>query len=409
MIASHKRKIITSLDIGASQTRCFIAELQKSPPVKILGCGWAPTKGIQKAGFVNMDELEDSIRKAVELAEKNALQRVQNLYVGVNLTHMHSRQTKLKMHLNGEATSYDKLRRMLNQGCKELSANDTQLLHAMPVQYSIDDRNCEEPPIGVCGYTLAAMLHTLHIPQYEVQSLTQCFHSAHLEPLRFIATPYASAIASLNADECKIGAVCLDIGAQSTAISIFYNELLQFAKAAPIGGENITMDIAQCFSISPEAAEKVKLRYGAAHLKPEHRHQEFEVPHIAEEGRVQKINCEKLNRVIIARMEDIFENVRNILTQTGLNPAIINRIVLTGGSAEMEGIEELAANMLQAKTRTARPPQQPGQPETASSPAFSASIGMLLYAWKSRFDDAYGYGEEQSFAKRIKNWIFQHD
>jgi cell division protein FtsA len=271
--------------------------------------------------------------------------------------------------------------RVLAAGAKRALAAERQVVHSLPVAFSLDAERGVRDPSGMVGETLGVDMHVLTTDAAPARNLELCVNRAHLSVKRMVATPYASGLAALVDDEVEMGAVCIDMGGGSTSLSVFAEGRFVHADAVALGGSHITMDLARGLSTRLEDAERLKAMHGS--VLPggaDERDIVAYAPIGAEESDPPvQIPRSVMSRIIRARVEETLEVVRDRLNRSGHGAAAGRRVVLTGGASQLAGLPEAARRILGRNVRIGRPLGVAGLPEAAKGPAFSAAVGLLIY------------------------------
>ncbi len=382
-----KPDTVAVLDIGTSKIACFVAqqvEARDNMLMHIKGVGYCASKGIRAGMVVDMEAAENSIRAAVKAAERMAETTVESVIVGMSSPELRSLTYNVTEPLHGHGVDDDILTAALQQAHDKGVSDDVELLHAIPVSYKIDNGSNVQDPRGMHGEVLKITTHVMTAPVTPVRNLLLCIEKCHLNVDRLMATPYASALSCLVEDEADLGVTVIDMGAGTTSYTVFFEGVPINAAVLPIGGHKITTDIAQIFNIPVEQAERVKLLQGSAWAAPSALNESFDIVPFGETSdyAAQSIDRAHLTRVIRPRVEEIFEMVRQSLENSVLKQLAGRRAVLTGGGANLSGIEDLAAQILEKQIRKGKPLRLSGLPEAMSGSAFSVSAGLVTYAYK---------------------------
>ncbi|MGC6471978.1 MAG: cell division protein FtsA [Parvibaculales bacterium] len=382
---------VAVLDIGTSKISCFVAaqsEAVENRVMHIKGVGYSVASGIRAGMVVDMEAAETSIRAAVEAAERMADTTVERVLVGISSSELNSLTYNVNEPLYGQAVDDDILAGVLQQARDKCVTDQVELLHAIPVSYKIDNSPAVQDPRGMHGEMLKVTTHVMTVPVTPVRNLLLCIEKCHLEVERLIATPYASALSCLVEDEADLGVTVIDMGAGTTSFTVFYEGVPIHTSVLPVGGHKITTDIAQSFNIPVEQAERLKLMHGSAWADTDALNESFNIQPFGETEahHTQSVDRAHLTRVIRPRLETIFEQVRNSLENSALNRFAGGRAVLTGGGANLSGIEDLAAQTLEKQVRIGRPMRLSGLPDAMAGPAFSASAGLVTHVYKRTQD-----------------------
>ena len=374
--------LIAALDLGSTKVCCFIASVQDDGQARIVGIGHQLARGMRCGAVVDMDDLEHSIRAAVEAAEEMAGGRIKSVVVNVSGGQPSSANVKVEVAMNGHPVNEADLRRMLEHGRAHHEAPDRDLLHAIPVDYTIDGNDGIRDPRGMYGERLGVAIHVISASTGPVRNLGTVINRCHLDVEARVVSPYASGMACLVEDEKELGVTCLDMGGGTTSIAVFLGGQLVHTDVIPVGGQHVTSDIARGLSTPIAYAERLKTLYGSAIPSPADDREMLKVPLVgeAEDGTANQVPRSLLIQIIQPRIEETLELVRSHLEQGGFDKAAGRRVVLTGGASQMQGVRDLAGLVLDKQVRLGRPVAFQGLPEATGGPAFSTCAGLVRYA-----------------------------
>ncbi|MEO0682732.1 MAG: cell division protein FtsA [Pseudomonadota bacterium] len=391
-----KRGLLGLIDIGTAKTACFIlrvdparldastrdeAHLGGFGALRVVGAGVTRSRGVRLGEIVEMEECERAIRTALQAAEKMAGVRVDQVVGALSGARPASFGAAGEAEvLSGEVTESDVAAALAACPAPALD-EDREILHALPVNFTVDGHSFLSDPRGMTGERLSADMHVLSVAGAPLRNLARCVRRCDLELAGVVAAPYAAALASLVEDEQELGAACIDMGAGATGVSIFLRRQLLFADAARVGGAHVTRDIAEAFGIEHALAERIKTLHGGVMATSLDDRELIAAPPIgAPEGHDRRISRAALIGVIRPRLEEIFEEARGLLDRAGFDGLPSRRIVLTGGASQLPGLEDVARRVLGRRVRVGRPLRIAGLPQSATGPAFSTAVGLAAYA-----------------------------
>ena len=276
-----------------------------------------------------------------------------------------------------------------------LAANtptDHEVIHSIPVGYSVDGNRGVRDPRGMFGERLGVNLHLVTAHASPVRNLRTVVDRCHLEIEGLVATPFASALASLVDDERQLGTTCIDMGGGVTSLAIYCDGELVHTDVIPLGGGHMTNDIARGLSTPLGSAERMKTLFGNVMPSPSDDAEMIQVPLIGEDrdGATTQVPRSLLVGIVRPRAEEILELVRDRLVKSGFDKAIGQRVVLTGGASQLSGLAELAADVLGRQVRLARPRGVEGLADAVSGPGFATSVGLIRYAAENPLEVAGG-------------------
>lgn len=391
--------IITVLDVGSSKVCCIIARLRpggssdllrgRTHRIQVIGIGHQRSQGVKSGVIIDLASAERSVRQAVDAAERMAGLTVESLIVNLSAGRLKSETFSATVRLGGHETTKSDIKRVLAAGSKQAMAAEREVIHSVPVGYSLDSERGIRDPQGMVGEVLGVDMHVLTADAAPLRNLELCINRAHLSVERMVATPYAAGLSALVEDEGEMGAACIDMGGGSTSLGIFQNGNFVYAASVPVGGLHVTQDLARGLSTSLEHAERLKVMHGSALPVAADDQDMVNIASIS--GDVaeaqQQIPRAVMNRIVRARVEETLEMIRDKLLRSGYGSAVGKRIVLTGGASQMAGLPEAARRVLGRNVRIGRPLGVAGLPEAAKGPAFAASIGLMIYPQVAGFEN----------------------
>ena len=398
--AGRRSGVITALDIGSSKICCVIARLQpcqdsrllpgRTHQVQVIGIGHQKSRGVKSGVIVDLDLAEHAVRLAVDAAERMAGLTVESLLVGVTAGRMRSEPMSATIRLRGQEADKSDIAQVLAAGSRQAMQAERQVLHSLPVGFSLDGERGIRDPRGMIGEMLGVEMHVLTADAAPIRNLELCVNRAHLSVEHMVATPYASGLAALVEDEADMGAACIDLGGGSTSISIFSGGKFMHAASLPIGGNHVTGDLARGLSTRTEYAERLKVMHGSALPEGGDERDMITIQPLAGDEADQQMQIPRaaMNRIIRARVEETFELVRDRINQSGLAGTIGKRVVLTGGASQLAGLPETARRILGRNVRIGRPLGVSGLPEAAKGPAFASVVGLMIYPQAAGFEGA---------------------
>ena len=381
------KKIISGIDIGTTKIAVVIAEWNKiNNEISILGVGESPSYGLKKGIVVNMDQTVKSINDALSLAEKQADVEVNSAFVGITGDHIKGinysgvitiSKTNNRQAMGQEITSRDIDRVLENAQSINLSP-DRRILHVLSRDFKVDDRSGIKNPLGLAGHRLEAKVHLVTSAINVEKDLYTCMEKAGLEVLDFVLEPLASAYSVLDDNEKNLGVILIDIGGGTTDIIIYHENGVMHAGAIPLGGSNITYDIAYGVQTTLEQAEKLKCEYGSAKSALGDPEQNINIT--GTNGRDSKsISKKDLASIIEPRMNEIFRLVQYELRKSDFIGNYTFGMVLTGGGSKLEHITDLAQEVFQQNIKVGHPELIGGISEKVNNPRYSTAVGLINY------------------------------
>ncbi|MEE8333211.1 MAG: cell division protein FtsA [Alphaproteobacteria bacterium] len=374
--------LIAALDVGSAKVCCLIAHALTDGAIRVVGVGHHGSEGVRAGAIIDMNAAESSILKAVTAAEELAGERIREVTINVSGGNLESQIHSAEAGIAGREISATDIGRIIAQASTGERPADRELLHCLPVGYTVDTTRGIRDPRGMFADSLSASVHMITARAATLRNLGTCVQRCHLDIESAVAAPYASSLACLVADEIDLGVTLVDMGAGTTTIAVFYDGEIIHADSIPVGGQHVTSDIARGLSTSLAHAERMKTLFGSAIPSPTDERELIDVPLIGEESANQQNHVPRslLNGIIRPRLEETFELVRSHLEVAGVDRLAGRRMVLTGGASQLQGVRELGALILEKQVRMGRPMRISGLAEATSGPAFATAAGLLRFA-----------------------------
>lgn len=400
-----KEKIIAAIDIGSSKIATLIAQLPKeSGSVTVIGVSTVPAKGIRKGQVVDIDEAVSSLAEGLESAERMAGYSVSSAYVtvgGSQIASMNSRGVVAVSGPDGEITDED-IRRVTEAARAISIPSSREIIHVVPRGFIVDSQEGVKDPIGMSGVRLEVETHIVSGAATSLRNLTKIVQQIGVEVEDMVFSGIASAESTLTDTEKELGVALIDVGGGTTDVSLFVDGSIAHSVVLPIGGRNITNDLAIGLRISLDAAEKIKI---ALSRQPRKVHpQDGETPTAEDRKREDELDTAKLgleeelatvskktltDGIIKPRLTELATLVGMEIKKSGYGGLLPSGMVVTGGAAETVGMAEVFKDILRMPTRIAFPTGATGLIDEISTPAYAASIGVLLYGVRA---EAYKSG-----------------
>lgn len=404
-------RTIAALDIGSFKVCCFIAEARDGGHVRVTGMSHQASAGIKQGMVVDMEAAQHAISSAVHSAEQMAGTQVTEAIVSLTGGNLKSRIMRREMAIGGGAVRDMDVRRLL-QDCRVAAVEpDRTLIHAVPVGYSIDGSPTTMDPRGMHGQSLGVRMTMMSASESAIRNLLTCVARCHLEPRDLVAAPYAAGLSALVEDERDLGTTVVDMGGGTTSIAVFYEGAAIHTDIIPVGGRHITNDISQGLHTPIEHAERLKNLYGNAIRSTNDEHEMIDVRQIGDDRDATPIQVPRshLTGIIAPRIEEILELVKARIDGSGVAGMAGQRVVLTGGAAQLPGLRELAGEMLEKQVRIGRPLRISGLAEATGGPAFATCAGLIMFAvddrGEARAAQAHKNPVQAGFFGRLGGWL----
>jgi cell division protein FtsA len=377
--------LVAALDVGTTKVCCLIARVDAEKP-QVIGIGHQISRGLRNGVIVDLEAAGTSIANAVHAAEEMAGETIQQVAANLSGSFFASRIVKAEIGVAGREIGETDVRRVLEQGYLVREPGDRQVIHSVPVGFSIDDSRGIRDPRGMFGERLGVNMNVVTASAAGVRNHSSAIGRSHLEVDALVVSPYAAGLSCLVEDEISLGVTVVDMGGGTTTIGVFFDGNLIFADSVPVGGGHVTNDIARGLSTSVAHAERLKTLLGSAISASTDEREMVAVPQIGEEeeGHVNHVPKSLLVGIIAPRIEEVFELVRNRLEASGFDKIAGRRVVLTGGACQLHGVREFAGLILDKQVRIGRPLRVAGLAEATGGPAFSTTVGLLHFSLSER-------------------------
>jgi cell division protein FtsA len=404
-------EMFVGLDIGTTKIACIISELDANGELKIVGVGMSPSDGLRKGVVVNIDKTVRSIQKAVEEAELMAGVDVESVLVGIAGDHIRAINSKGVVAISrddNEITDLDVVRAI--DAAKAVSIPmDREILHVIPQEFVVDEQKGIKDPIGMCGVRLETQVHIITGAVTSAQNIYKSVEKAGLKVRDLVLEPLASSYAVLEKDEKELGVALVDMGGGTTDIALYFDESIRHTAVVGLGGKNVTSDIAIGIRTPVEKAEEIKKRFGCAYSSLVKSDEYISVPGVG--GREQReVSKAVLASIIEPRIEEILSLALREIKRTEYADMLGAGVVLTGGCALMEGIQELSEKVFEMPVKIGVPTGFGGLTEAAKSPVHATGVGLCLYGVKNAKakKGKRGGGQDDNFKKifdKMKIWV----
>jgi cell division protein FtsA len=377
---TERFNIVAGLDVGTTKVCCVIAKRDGGPAVEILGTGLAPSLGSKRGMVVNIESTVQSVVEAVREAEQMAGVEVGDVNVGIAGGHIKSMNSKGIVAISSadrEITKKD-IDRCIEQAKAIALPVDREVLHVLPKEFAVDDQRAIRDPRGMVATRLEADVHIITGAITSAQNLVRSVNRADLKVNRLVLEPLASARAVLTPDEMELGAALVDMGGGTTDIAVFHEGSVRHTSVLAVGGDQITRDLAVGLRTPRLAAEQIKQKYALAMASMV---DEDGVVEVADVGgrRARMIDRSYIAEIVQARLEEVITLLKREINQSGYEDHLAAGVVLTGGCANMEGIDALGEQIFNMPTRIGVPLGVTGLSESVADPIFATGVGLILY------------------------------
>ncbi len=402
----ESKNLIVGLDIGTSKIVTIVAEIQAEGTLEVIGVGMHESSGLKKGMVVNIDATVAAIQRAVGDAELMADCKIREVYTGIAGSHIKSSNANGMVKIKDKEVIQADIDRVMETASSISLPGDQQILHILEQEFSIDGQEGIKKPLGMSGMRLEVEVHIVSGAVAAVQNIMKCVHRCGLEVREMILQPLASSKAVLSDDERELGVCLVDIGGGTTDVAVFTGGAIRHTAVIPIAGDQITNDIAMALRTPTKDAEDIKIKYGCA-LRQLSDDGPIEVPGVGERD-TRQLSRQTLAEVIEPRVEELYSLVQTELRRSGFEDLLSSGVVITGGSAAMQGMVELGEEIFHMPVRLGVPRYVGGLAEVVKTPRFSTGAGLLLYGMEQHQRQQIARLHSSSFSDvlgRMKAWF----
>ena len=378
----NDKNLIVGLDIGTSKVVAIVGEVGDDGTIEVVGIGSHPSRGLKKGVVVNIESTVHSIQRAVEEAELMAGCDIHSVYAGIAGSHVRSLNSHGIVAIRDKEVSAGDLERVIDAAGAVAIPADQRILHILPQEFLIDNQEGIRDPIGMSGVRLEAKVHMVTGAVSAAQNIVKCVQRCGLEVDDIVLEQLASSYSVLTEDEKELGACIVDIGGGTTDIAVFLDGAIQHTAVIPIAGDQVTNDIAVSMRTPLQYAEEIKIKYACALSQLANPDETIEVPSVGERP-PRRLARQTLAEIVEPRFEELFGLVRDELRRSGFEELIAAGVVITGGSAKMEGAVELAEEVFHMPVRLGAPQYVDGLLDVIRNPIHATGVGLLLYGYEN--------------------------
>jgi len=405
---SKNDNIVVGLDIGTTKICAIVGEVKEHGRIDIIGIGSHPSRGLRKGVVVNIESTVESIKKAVEEAELMAGVQINAVYAGIAGGHIKSFNSRGVIAIKNREIAQADIDRVIDAAKAVAIPMDREVLHVLPQGFTVDEQDGIKEPLGMSGVRLEAEVHIITGAVTSAQNIVKSCNRAGLEVLDIVLEPLASSYAVLTPDEKELGVAVVDVGGGTTDIAILLEGGVWHTAVLAIGGNHLTNDIAVGLRTPAAEAEKIKKKYGCALTSLVRDDETIEVPSVG--GRPPRVlSRQVLSEIIEPRAEEVFGLALREIRKTGFEERIASGVVVTGGTAIMDGMPEAAERVMELPARRGVPMNIGGLVDVVNSPMYATGVGLVFFgAQELAAGKGKRLGDGHTFSKvlgRMKDWM----
>jgi cell division protein FtsA len=403
---SRNEELIVGLDIGTTKICAVVAEAS-GDSIDLIGIGSHPSRGLRKGVVIDIEATVDSIRKAVDEAELMAGCEINSVFAGIAGGHIEARNEIGMVAIKDHEVRPNDVRRVIDQAQAIAIPADREVIHVIPQEYEIDGQDGIKHPVGMSGVRLVAHVHIVTAAVTSAQNIVKCCNRAGLNVIDIVLEPLASSEAVLAPDESELGVALIDMGGGTTDLAVFQDGAIKHSAVLSLGGYHLTNDAAVGLRTPFDQAERVKRRYGCAAPRLLGADEILVVPSLG--GRApREISRKQLAEFLEPRAEEILTLVRDELERSAFQDRIPSGVVITGGSAALEGLPELAEEIFHLPVRRGVPRGIGGLADRVQGPEFATGVGLALWGSKRSARPRFRIYDGSAFRKvraRMREWF----
>ena len=397
------------LDIGTSKIVAIVGKKNSEGQIDIIGIGSHASKGLKRGVVVNIETTVNAIQRAIEEAELMAGCQIHSVYAGIAGSHIRSMNSHGIVAIRDREVVQADIDRVIDAAQAVAIPADQKVLHILPQEYVIDSQEGIKEPLGMSGVRLEAKVHLVTCAVNAAQNIEKCVQKCKLEVDDIILEQLASSYAVLTDDEKELGVCVVDIGGGTTDIAIFTGGAIRHTAVIPIAGDQVTNDIAMALRTPTQNAEEIKIKHACALTQLAGAEETIKVPSVGERP-PRDLSRQALAEVVEPRYEELFTLIQSELRRSGFEDVVAAGIVLTGGTATMEGVVELAEEIFHMPVRLASPQGISGLADVVNNPMYSTGVGLLMYGLQQQAPGNAPVSNSREEARenimdRIKTWI----
>ncbi|PHS57976.1 MAG: cell division protein FtsA [Sulfurimonas sp.] len=375
-------RTVLAIDIGSTKICAIIAEIDDNNSIAITGAGTSKAQGLKKGSITNIDLASKSIKIALDDAKRVSGSDVKIAIVSISGAYTKSLNSNGIVNIQNKEISFKEIERVMQTSLYNANIpNEYDVLHALPFNFKVDDQDNIEDPLGMNAARLEVETHIITTQKSNLNNLKKAVRGAGVEVENVVLNGYTSSIATLNDDEKELGVCVIDMGGNTSNITIHSGNSIRYNEFLGVGSNHVTNDLSMALHTPLNIADSVKLNYGSL-LTPSN--ELIELPIIGDENTTHEVSLEVVHNVLFARVEETLMILAQFIERSGLKDQIGAGIVLTGGFSKMEGIRDLAvATFGSIPVRLAKPKEMDGLFDNLRSAEYSSAIGLVMYAAKS--------------------------
>ncbi len=383
-----KPYLITGIDIGNSTVKTVIAEINREiMRPQVLGVGSAPSNGMRRGMVFDMEETTKNIHDSLGVAEAMAGAKIHQAYISINGLHIRTQSSRgviIVSRADNEITQND-INRVLDASSTINLPPNRELLHVLPRNFTIDAQEHVKNALGMKGVRLEAEVLLIDGLSQYIRNVTKCVNANDVEVLDRVFAPLAASRSILNKHQREDGVLSVDFGGGVSSIALFHEGELVHTATLPIGSKHITYDIAVAFRTSIDRAEEIKCRYGSLDQNAGNKKDQIALEVSGEKD--SPLTHKQVAKIIDSRVSELFELISAEIKKLPRQYHLPAGVVLAGGGANLDGLENFTKNWLKLATTRAEDGLLEGLSDQISDPSFAVATGLVAWGFEKEFSD----------------------
>lgn len=400
-----------AFDIGSSKIAAVNASITREGKVKINSQVLRRSNGFKSSSITNMELAEGSLIDAIYALERKTNKSIKEIAVSLSGSGVKSYYVRSKIKLKVLPITDRDLRKLIRLALVQFRVENQEIVHYFPIEFILDSKKNVDNPIGMYAREVSCQLHIISADSFMIMNLTSCLAKCYVEVTDIFLSIYSSGISCLTQDEKQLGSIIIDIGSNTSSFGIFLNNQLIYTGYVPIGGEDITHDIAKTFSISIQDADRVKILYGSSSAKIMSSSNIIRLDKMRSNNNYNSeltITDIDLAKIIESKVRKIFVNIKNDCDRISINHLLAKKIIVTGGGSSLPGLSNLATDIFQKQVRIAKQEILLNFNQDHNPYVYSTVIGMVqakYLKYKKNFFASSPMHSSIGWPKRAFSWL----
>jgi len=399
-------ELIVGLDIGTTKICAVVGEVS-GEGINIIGIGTHPSIGLRKGVVVNIEATVESIQKAVEEAELMAGCEISSVYAGIAGGHITGFNSHGIIAVKGNEITQTDVDRVIEAARAVAIPMDREVIHVLPQEFIVDDEAGIQNPVGMTGVRLETRIHIVTGAVASAHNIVKCTNRAGLDVCDIVLESLASGESVLTKEEKDLGVALLDLGGGTSDLAIFAKNNIRHTFVLALGGNNLTNDISIGLRAPNAEAEKIKKKFGTCLSSQIPADDTIEVPGMG--GRKpRKLPRQILGEILEPRMEEMFTLIKREIVRAEMENKINSGVVVTGGTALLDGVTEIAESVLNVPARLGRPQGIGGLVDVVNNPMYATAVGLVLFGARNQSQSKFRIQDANIFNRlvtRMKKWF----